>query len=79
MGAFVQLLGYACLVSGLILFVVSMWQVERGQGWSVVSRGWFQRRSDYTDLGWNAWRLAWLLEITAFLLFFASVYLFGYD
>ena len=79
MGALVQSLGFVSLVSGGVLWLVSIWQVERGQWWSVVSRGWFQQRSDYTDLGWNAWRLAWLLEVIGFALLLASVYLFGYD
>lgn len=79
MGALLQFLGFVCLASGLVLWLVSIGQVERGQVWSVLSRGWFQQRSDYTDLGWNAWRLAWLLEITAFILFFVSVYVFGND
>ena len=78
-GYWVQIIGFVFLATGFVFWCLSIQQVERGQGWSVVSRGWFQRRSDYTDLGWTAVRLAWLFEIVAFVLFFASVYLFGYD
>jgi hypothetical protein len=78
MGFWVQNLGFVLLVAGVLLWGLSLAQVEPGRMWSVVSRGWFQEASDYSELGWKAWRLAWLLEIVAFVLLFASVYLFGY-